>query len=155
MLPEPGWCPWWVAQRSHLLLLLLDQQEHPWGNKTEQRLVPSTQMKSEVATAVVTKLLMKPRSAFSLPTQPRAATASQFTTTGLCEKPPRSINDSKISPTSSGGRSKSSSTSHPPPSSCPLPRPSSPKPSPASTKPSTQRGGKTVRALTQTHAFHF
>lgn len=43
-------------------------------------------------------------------------------------------------PTSSGGRSKSSSTSHPPPSSCPFPAPSSPNPSPASTNPSAGKG---------------
>lgn len=48
-------------------------------------------------------------------------------------------------PTSSGGRSKSSSTSHPPPSSCPLPRASSPKPSPASTKPSARCNRTRVR----------
>jgi len=91
-LPELGWCPWWVAQRIHPLLLLWDQQEHPGGTHRSviSAELSSTQMKSELAAAGVTKSLKKPRAHFphhhhklSLP--------SQVTTSGLLKKPPESL----------------------------------------------------------------
>lgn len=67
LLPEQGWCPWWVAQRIHPQLLLLDLQEHPGGTCRAVSImeVSSIQMKSELAAAMVTKSLKKPRTHFS------------------------------------------------------------------------------------------
>lgn len=63
LLPELGWCPWWVAQRIHPQLLLPDLQERPGGTRraVSSVEVSSMQMKSELATAMVTKSLKKPR----------------------------------------------------------------------------------------------